>query len=140
MDLVPDAGREIRDRAETDVYDSMVNLLASANAGSFAVSRAGGDALLAVIKEFKGWMAAQSNQSTQVISQRPPLGQLEGGKAMAPAMMQVALDHEGFVTRFCELRETLNKAEEAINKAMANYRENDARSAGLFPSAPGDVG
>jgi len=92
------------------LYDGMQGFAHAAATGQVEVSKEGGDALLDVIKRFVGEMQDQS-ENLQFISQRPPLGRLKGGEVMAPFMVQVATDGEGFLTRFRELRESLSLSE-----------------------------
>jgi hypothetical protein len=134
MDFVRDTSDQVLDRAGSgSLYDSMQGFYDFAAGGGFEISQAGGDALIAVIDDFLLWMGSEAQAELQDVTQEPLLGRLEGGKTMAPIMLEVALDANGFVTRFGELRESLGKAQEAIKQAMANYRANEAASAGLFP-------
>lgn len=103
------------------LWDSMQGFFNSAANGEIEVSESAGQAMLDVIKRFKNEMVDQTDNLT-TISTQPPLGRLKGGEVMAPFMVQVATDENGFVTRFNELRESLTKAEEAIRKSMENYR------------------
>ncbi|SDD88257.1 hypothetical protein [Actinokineospora iranica] len=102
------------------LFDNMQGFADAAAAGAVKITEEGGEALLAVIKSFLDGMQDQAHNLT-LISRPPPLGRLKGGEVMAPFMVEVATDENGFVTRFRELRESLLKAEEAIRQSMANY-------------------
>ena len=103
------------------LWDSMQGFFNAASSGEIEVSESAGQAMLDVIKRFKQGMMEQED-SLRKIATSPPLGRLKGGEVMAPFMVQVATDENGFITRFNELRESLTKAEEAIRKSMENYR------------------
>ncbi|MGQ0837976.1 hypothetical protein [Actinokineospora sp.] len=103
------------------LFDGMRDFASAASSGAVEVSPDGGQALLAVLDRFRAEMREQENNLYR-ISQPPPLGRLKGGEVMAPFMVQVATDENGFVTRFRELRESLTQAEEGIRQAMANYQ------------------
>ncbi|MDQ3578524.1 MAG: hypothetical protein M3443_13200 [Actinomycetota bacterium] len=106
------------------LFDGMTGFAVAAASGQVEVSQEGGEALLAVIGRFLDEMLDQED-ALSLISMPPPLGGLKGGEVMAPFMVQVATDGEGFLTRFRELRKSLVKAEEAIRQSMANYRETE---------------
>jgi hypothetical protein len=124
MDHVRDTGDQVHDSADALSYSSQA-FYDSAAQGGFALSGEGGTPLLVTIAEFKLWMARQSHRLDR-ITQKPPLGQLEGGKTVAPFMVEVATDASGFATRFTQLRESLTKAEEAIKLAIDNYQRLEA--------------
>ncbi|WP_424184312.1 hypothetical protein ACOBQX_20655 [Actinokineospora sp. G85] len=107
---------------------SMDAFAASAAAGQFAVNQQGGDALLAAIRELAAWIDGQ-RFSLRSLEQEPQLGSSNAAKVMKPYVLQVAIDHQGFLTQLFALYDSLVKAEQAIMKAMENYRQVDEDSA-----------
>jgi hypothetical protein len=142
MDLVRDAAQQVvgpvSGRA-SGLWGSVAGFVAAAAQGSYAVSPTGGEALLDVIANFKAGMTA-TEKDLEYVSQRPPLGQLEGGKVMAPIMENVATDPSGFATRHNELRDYLTKVEDAIKQAMANYQATELENEALLNQVQGRLG
>jgi hypothetical protein len=132
MDVVRDVADQVTGQPRTGVWDSMLDLFNSATQGGFAVSPTGGQVLLAAIADLNKEMDNAQMRELRFISERPRLGQLEGAKAIAPVMVDVATDTSGFVTRFRELWDNLSKAEEAIDQAIANYRATELENKKLL--------
>ncbi|WP_156754788.1 hypothetical protein [Actinokineospora pegani] len=107
---------------------SMDAFAASAAAGQFAVNQQGGDALLAAIRRMTDWIDSKRGPFG-LLEQEPPLGSSNAAKVMKPYMQQVAVDHQGFLTQLYALYDSLVKAEQAIIKAMENYRQTDEGNA-----------
>ncbi|ONI79453.1 hypothetical protein ALI144C_26985 [Actinosynnema sp. ALI-1.44] len=99
---------------------SMDQFAGLAASGAFEVSKSGGDALLGAIRTMREWANQQQN-SLAFLAQQMPLGSTNAAKVIAPYAQQVAIDERGFLTQLAQFHESLAKAEEAINKAMANY-------------------
>lgn len=133
-----DEGGGAAGQAGSSLWNSVQQFTRLAADGGFAVSPTGGQPMLDVLDRFIREMDDQEDK-LQFISREPPLGRLEGGKVMAPFMVQVATDENGFVTRFRELRPILIKAREGIAKAMANYEETEAENEAKLRRFQGDL-
>lgn len=100
---------------------SMDNFANMASGGGFEVNETGGEALLAAIRTMREWVNNQQGE-LQFLAQQMPLGGTNAAKVIAPYVQQVAVDGQGFLTQLAQFNESLTKAEEGINRAMANYR------------------
>ncbi|PPK66422.1 hypothetical protein V5P93_002548 [Actinokineospora auranticolor] len=109
---------------------SVDSFLSTANQGGFAVNARGGEALRQAIRNMVAWIDSQRFEFEK-LQQVPKLGSSNNAEIMKPFMQQVAGDANGFVTRVLELRESLIKADEAIQAAMANYAEVEQTNASL---------
>ncbi|MEV4311839.1 hypothetical protein [Actinocrispum sp. NPDC049592] len=107
----------------------MKNFKENAQSGHFAVSDQGGTALLSVIRMLRDFLSAAK---TGEIDQRPALGGSYGARAMSPFVQQVACDQQGFLPQLLRLRGVLDEAEDGVQQAMANYRQNEHSVAGSF--------
>ena|ERR1043165_8584288 len=98
--------------------DSFANM---ATGGGFEVSETGGAALIKAIKDMREWVNSKEAELIE-LGQELPLGSSNTAKVLSPYVAQVATDGQGFLTQLMQFRESLTKAEEGINKAMANYQ------------------
>ncbi|SDC81798.1 hypothetical protein [Actinokineospora iranica] len=110
---------------------NMSKFSASARAGEFTVNQHGGDAILAAIRTMQDWYQASAHKLNQ-LAQEPKLGSSNNAKIMAPLLVQVATDHQGFLTQLEKFNDVLTEAEESIKIAMANYRNADDDAQGKF--------
>ena len=117
---------------------SVDNLYAAAAQGSFWISQEGGQAMVNVIRDFLQDMD-RHERKLEPIQHKPPLGQLAGGRVMSPFMMKVAMDENGFMLRFSELRTVLIKTRDALQQAMVNYQQHDAENATRFRQQVGEL-
>jgi hypothetical protein len=124
----------------------MADFAASAKAGQFSVNDAGGKALLGAIQEMQAWLG-QSFMQAQRLARTGEYGATHGAGVVEPYMNNVATDGDGLVPMLEKFQTVLNDAQDAINKAMENYKQTDSdnatgvRDAGggdrsLTPSAP----
>ncbi|MCE7001330.1 hypothetical protein LWC34_00515 [Kibdelosporangium philippinense] len=97
---------------------SFANLAAS---GGFEVNEAGGEALIKAIQRMRDWANGQVLDLRQ-LAQQMPLGTSHAAKVMKPYVQQVAIDDQGFLTQLAKFVESLDKAEQGIRTAMANYK------------------
>lgn len=107
---------------------SMSDFASGAASGAFAVNEAGGDALLAAIRDMAEWVDGEQ-ASLHLLNQDAMLGGSNGAGVMKSHLKQVATDQQGFLTQLKAFRESLVKAEEGIRQAMANYQNTDSLSA-----------
>jgi hypothetical protein len=96
----------------------------AAAAGSFAVNRTGGSALLAAIEEMRNWIDSEE-PFLALLRQQPPLGSSNGAEAIKPHTVNVASDDQGFLTMLREFRTSLDDAYRGIEAAMDAYQETD---------------
>jgi hypothetical protein len=113
------------------IMDSMNNFARTAASGGFEVSEKGGNDLIKVIDDFQHWITVNSDK-LGFLEQERKLGSSNGAKVMMPYVQNVATDGQGFVTQLRALRESLNKAREGINTAMANYRKTEEANKSSF--------
>ncbi|SDC90165.1 hypothetical protein [Actinokineospora iranica] len=110
---------------------AMSDFAGNAAAGKFAVNEKGGEALLRAIREMAAWVDSEQER-LHVLEQEPMLGSSNNAEVMKPLLVQVATDDRGFLTQLRQFRESLIKAEEGIQQAMANYVRTDESNAGTF--------
>ncbi|MGW5051023.1 hypothetical protein [Actinokineospora sp. NPDC004072] len=122
---VDDAGGA---RIGTTIGKSMAGFAATAQAGGFAVSEEGGEALLKAIYEMADWVDDQA-MNLQFLEQAPPLGSSNNAQTMKPYLRQVASDEHGLITQLRQFREALRQAEQGIKQAMANYQQTEKQNA-----------
>ncbi|MFC0112773.1 hypothetical protein [Kibdelosporangium aridum] len=113
---------------------SMGAFASAAAAGGFEVNETGGKALLAAIKSMKEWVNEQESGLSE-IAQVLPLGNSNAARVMAPYVQQVAVDGQGFLTQLAQFRDSLAKAEEGINTAMARYQATEQAKKSSFGNA-----
>jgi hypothetical protein len=102
----------------------MDNFANIASSGGFAISETGGKALIQAIHHLAAWV--DDERGTLVtLAQQPKLGSSNGAQVMKPYIAEVASDGNGFMPMLLKFRESLGKAEQAINDAMNNYRNNE---------------
>ncbi|CAM3859533.1 hypothetical protein KIPE111705_28455 [Kibdelosporangium persicum] len=107
---------------------SMGAFAGMAASGGFEVNESGGQALLNAIKRMREW-ATDQELTLADLAQPMPLGSTSTAKIMVPYLQQVAADNQGFLTQLAQFQESLHKAEEGINTAMANYRATEEAKA-----------
>ncbi|SMD23789.1 hypothetical protein [Kibdelosporangium aridum] len=113
---------------------SMGAFASAAAAGGFEVNETGGKALLKAIEKMQDWVNGQVLDLRQ-LAQQLPLGQSNGAKVMKPYLQQVASDSQGFLTQLTQFNDSLAKAAEGINTAMAKYKETEAAKSAAFRQA-----
>ncbi|TCO65282.1 hypothetical protein [Actinocrispum wychmicini] len=128
MLIADGGGGEAPQAIPQTIFDSMNNFAKAAADGGFEVSAEGGDALIKAIERFQTWANGQSRYLFR-LTQEPKLGTSNGAKVIAPFAVEVATDAQGFMTQLQALTQSLDKAKEGIEKAMANYRATDEASA-----------
>lgn len=126
---VPAAWNDPARNAMDQMLENMKNFKESAASGQFAVSEAGGQSLLKVIRLMQDWL---NGHDTGALQQLPMLGGSHGARAMAPFLQQVASDEEGFLPQLNRLRDVLADAEAGVKQAMANYRATEHAVAGAY--------
>ncbi|WP_156757939.1 hypothetical protein [Actinokineospora pegani] len=104
---------------------SMAQFVNAASAGQFAVNEQGGQALIAAIDQLQDWLV-DNLYKLRDLEQEPPLGSSHAAEVMKPFMVNVATDHQGFLTQLRALNENLAKARKAIEIAMSNYQQTDS--------------
>lgn len=107
---------------------SMDAFASEAASGGFAVNETGGAALLKAIRGMKDWVNTQGNK-LYLLEQEPALGNSDGAKTIKPHVQKTASDAQGFATMLTKFGESLAKAEQGINDAMRNYKNNDEAQA-----------
>ncbi|ALG08045.1 hypothetical protein [Kibdelosporangium phytohabitans] len=117
-DLDAEAKRGISWDSIGSSMDAFAGMAAS---GGFEVNQSGGDALLKAIRSMREW-ANEQQLGLRDLAQRMPLGGSNAAQVIAPYAQQVAVDGQGFLTQLKHFNDSLAKAEEGINKAMANYK------------------
>jgi|SRR4051812_30445579 hypothetical protein len=116
---------------QQSIFDSMNNFANLAAAGDIEVSAEGGQALINAINGFQDWAKLQTRKIDH-LTQTRKLGTSNGAQVMAAFMPQVAADGQGFDTQLKALIESLEKAKEGINKAMANYQATESGNKAKF--------
>lgn len=113
------------------IMESMSAFAQTAASGEVEVSEEGGKGLIKVIDDFQEWIDQRSFQ-IRTLQQRRKLGTSNGAKVMEPFLQEVVNDGQGFITQLRALRESLNKAKEGIETAMANYRRTEEANRSSF--------
>ena len=108
----------------SDVAANMNQFASTAASGGFAINETGGQALLTAIHDMQDWLAGRLSDA-RVFQEKLPLGTSHGAEVVKSFNVQVAMDHDGFVTQLLAFRDSLTKAEEGIKQAMDNYRAAD---------------
>jgi hypothetical protein len=117
----------------------MADFAASAKAGQFSVNDAGGKALLGAIQEMQAWLGSQFRQADS-FSRTGEYGKSHGAGVVEPYMNQVATDADGLIPMLEKFQGALNDAQDAINKAMENYKQTEsANASGIRDAGGGDV-
>lgn len=111
----------------------MADFAASAKAGQFEVNDQGGKALLGAIQDMQRWLDDQ-DVTLERLKRTGEYGGTHGAGVVEPYMNDVASDNQGLVPMLQKFRNVLNDAEEAIKKAMDNYKQTDAGNASSMPS------
>lgn len=114
----------------------MASFRDAAAAGQFSVNDAGGKALLGAIDEMQRWLQTKRRYLDQ-LSQNGQYGSTHAAKVVEPYMNDVATDDGGLVLMLRKFESVLGDATKAINKAMVNYQQTDADSAGRVNQAGG---
>jgi hypothetical protein len=113
------------------IFDSMNNFANLAAAGDIEVTAEGGQALIDAINGFQDWARGESAK-IDFLRQARKLGGSNAAQVMATFVPNVATDSEGFNTQLTALIESLEKAKEGINKAMANYQATESGNKAKF--------
>jgi hypothetical protein len=107
------------------IGESMAQFASMAADGGFEVNESGGEALLSAIATMQHWISDKSFDLQQ-LAQEMPLGTSHAAEVMKPYVRNVATDDQGFLTQLAQFREALNKAEQGIRTAIANYQATDS--------------
>jgi hypothetical protein len=111
------------------IFDSINAFATTAAQGGFEVSEEGGDALIKVIQDFRQWVDDQTRILDRLAQPRK-LGSSNGANVMVPFVTQVVTDGQGFATQLKALAQSLEKAQQGIQKAMENYRATEEANKG----------
>lgn len=116
------------------IGESMDAFASQAASGLVAVNETGGQALLRAIKEMRQWIDGVG-MDMQWLEQAPKLGGSGGAQTISPYAQQVATDAKGFIPVLKQFANSLNKAEEGIRTAMANYQNVEHANSSTFKHA-----
>jgi hypothetical protein len=110
---------------------SMTAFANMAASGGFEVNESGGEALLTAIRRMRKW-ASDQELTLADLAQPMPLGTSHAAEVMIPYVQQVATDDQGFLTQLARFQQSLQKAEEGILTAMANYKATEEAKRASF--------